>query len=223
MRPRKSKGFDVKLTRAERNRVIKRRLFEAAVKVVGAAGYSEASAASITAHAGVSAGTLYNHFPTRQDLLDELLPTVGNDLLNFIRLRIEKQARGAAKEIGRFRAFFDFLRDVPEFVRILNEAELFAPAGFKKHMANMVAPYKQALIRSRDRDELQDFTDDEIEALVYMLLGIRGYLSQFYASGSGRSARTVPPYVFSAYEKLIRRGLFKPAPNPDAGRKAAET
>ena len=74
-----------KPTRAERNDAVKRRLFEAGIKVVGESGYAEASVARITAAAGVAQGTFYTHYANRQELLDELLPRLGRRMAEFIR------------------------------------------------------------------------------------------------------------------------------------------
>lgn len=209
MKARPPKSFTVKLTRAERNMVVRRRIFDAAVKIVGEFGYSEASIARITERSKLSVGALYNHFPTRQKLLDELLPAVGNDLLEFIGESVETSKPARDKETDRFVAFFAFLTETPEFVRILNEAAIFAPDGFKRHMANIALPYNRTLIRARASNQLQEFSDNEIEALVYMLLGIRSYLSSTYAYDNTGSVRQIPDYVISAYEKLIKHGIFK--------------
>src|SRR5580693_8034117 len=109
-----------KLTRAERNDEVKRRLFDAAAKIVGRLGYAEASVARITEAAGVAQGTFYNHFGNRQELLEQLLPTIGIDMVRFIRERTRAGRPAAVKEMDRFRAFFEFLHHVPEFLRILN-------------------------------------------------------------------------------------------------------
>jgi len=116
------------LTRVERSEVVKKRLFAAAVKVVGEVGYAEASISRITQAAGVAQGTFYNHFPNRQDLLDQLLPAVGIEMLEFIRRRVRHVVSRVEKEAARFRAFFDFLIEMPEFMRILNESDLFGRA-----------------------------------------------------------------------------------------------
>lgn len=111
-----------KLNRVERNAWTKQKIFDAATKVVGKHGYAEASVARITEEAGVAQGTFYNHFENRQELLDQLLPKIGLDMVEFIRARTGT-ADAARQEIARFSAFFDFIREVPEFLRILNEAE----------------------------------------------------------------------------------------------------
>jgi AcrR family transcriptional regulator len=199
-------GKVAKLNRVERNAWTKRKIFDAATKVVGKYGYAEASVARITEEAGVAQGTFYNHFENRQELLDQLLPTIGIDMVRFIRDRTGT-AEEARQEIERFGAFFDFIREVPEFLRILNEAEFFAPTGHQKHLDNIVTAYVRILQRARDAGAIEDFSDREFEAVVYMLMGARGYLSQHY-SYSGGKVTAVPGHVISAYQKLMTRGLF---------------
>ena len=200
-----------KLSRAERNDEVKRRLFDAAAKVVGGLGYAEASVARITELAQVAQGTFYNHFENRQELLDQLLPTIGLQMIAFIQERTNAAAPGAEKETERFRAFFEFLRVVPEFLRILNEAEVFAPRGYQRHLDNIATAYVRSLKRGRNAGDVDDYTDQELEVIVHILMGARGYLCRRYAYTEG-SAHAVPEYVISAYEKLLGSGLFsKPA------------
>jgi len=200
-----------KLSRAERNDEVKRRLFDAAAKVVGRLGYAEASVARITELAQVAQGTFYNHFENRQELLDQLLPTIGLQMIAFIQQHTNAAAPGAEKETERFRAFFEFLRVVPEFLRILNEAEVFAPSGYQRHLDNIATAYVRSLKRGRNAGDVDDYTDQELEVIVHILMGARGYLCRRYAYTEG-SAHAVPEYVISAYEKLLGSGLFrKPA------------
>ncbi len=198
-----------KLSRAERNDELKRRLFDAAARVVGRLGYAEASVARITELAEVAQGTFYNHFENRQELLDNLLPAIGVEMLQFIRERTTSGAPSAVKESERFRAFFDFLRARPEFLRILNEAEIFAPKAYQRHIDNIATAYVRILKRAREAGDVDDFSDPELEAVVHILMGARSYLSQRYAYGEDGSVAAVPEHVFAAYDKLIRSGLFR--------------
>jgi AcrR family transcriptional regulator len=205
-----------KLNRVERNAWTKQKIFDAATTVVGKYGYAEASVARITEEAGVAQGTFYNHFENRQELLDQLLPKIGIDMVQFIRARTST-ADAARQEIERFSAFFDFICEVPEFLRILNEAELFAPNGYQKHLDNISTAYVRILKRARLAGAIVDYSDKEFEAIVHVLMGARGYLSRQYSySADGVSA--VPTHVISAYRKLVTRGLFSPA-----GEKANES
>lgn len=196
-----------KLSRAERNDEVKRRLFEAAAKVVGQYGYADASVARITDLAGVAQGTFYNHFESRQELLDQLLPTIGQQMVEFIREHTDAASNEPEKEVSRFRAFFDFLREVPEFLQILNEAEVFAPSGYQRHLDNIATSYIRVLRRARNPGGVGDYTDAELEAVVHILMGARSYLSRRYAYANG-AVRPVPKHVISAYEKLLLHGLF---------------
>jgi AcrR family transcriptional regulator len=216
MTPPQAPAKVTKLNRVERNAWTKQKIFDAATKVVGKYGYAEASVARITEEAGVAQGTFYNHFENRQELLDQLLPKIGIDMVQFIRARTST-ADAARQEIERFSAFFDFICEVPEFLRILNEAELFAPNGYQKHLDNISTAYVRILKRARLAGAIVDYSDKEFEAIVHVLMGARGYLSRQYTySADGVSA--VPTHVISAYRKLVTRGLFSPA-----GEKANES
>ena len=198
-----------KLNRLERNAWTKQKIFNAATKIVGKYGYAEASVARITEAAGVAQGTFYNHFENRQELLDQLLPKIGMDMVRFIRARTGT-AQTAREEIERFTAFFDFIREVPEFLRILNEAEFFAPAGYAKHLDNVASAYIRILQRAREAGSIVDYSDEEFEAVVHMLMGARGYLSLRYSYAEDGGVVDVPDHVGTAYQKLITRGLVKP-------------
>jgi len=196
-----------KLRRNEKHIVTKRRLFQAAIKVVGKYGYAGASVARITAEAGVAQGTFYLHFENRQVLLDQLLPAVGEEVSATVRERTSSEDLSPQEtEVERCRAFFDVLKEVPEFFRILNEAEMFAPEAYTKHIDGIVTGYVRALKRGVDPDDPDAYTDEELEVIVHVLLGARACLGKRYAKPG--DAETVPDYVMSAYSKLMRRGLF---------------
>lgn len=192
-----------KPSRAERNEAVRARLFAAAATIVGELGYAEASVARITAQAGVAQGTFYNHFESRQALLDELLPTLGREMARAIQDRTAAIRPERAREVARFRAFFDYLRDNPGFLRILNEAEFAAPKAYQAHIDNIAGPYRRILMRARERGETGAFSDAEIEVVVHILMGARSYLSQRFAA-----SQPVDEAVFGAYAKLLERGLF---------------
>src|SRR5215469_4346849 len=81
-----------RLSRMEKHEDTRRRLFQAAIKVVGKYGYAGASVARITAEAGVAQGTFYLHFESRQVLLDQLLPAVGEEVSATVRERTSTES-----------------------------------------------------------------------------------------------------------------------------------
>ncbi len=204
-----------KLTRAEKSQKIRDDLFDAAAKVVGEVGYSNAMVAMITARAHVAQGTFYNYFDSRQDLFDQLLPAMGRLLLDFIKAATRDSANEIDREEKSFRAFFDFLKEHPEFYRILYEAETFAPSAFQQHRETVAVNFARVLKRARDRGELRAHDDRQLEAVAYILMGARHYLSMRYARRNGNRI-DLPDWVVKTYMDLVRTGLYGgESPSPD--------
>jgi len=198
--------------RIEKVEATRQSLFDAALKVVGENGYAGSSIAKIAARANVAQGTFYSYFASQQDVFDQLLPYLGNLLLNQIREKLKDCKDPYEREAIGFRAYFDFLSENPEFERILSEAAVFTPQGFRDHVRNIVSGYMRAFRHSRARGVLPHYSERELEAVTYMLLGARAYLSQrFMAGGNGRiGGRKLPEWAFTAYMKFLRYGLTGP-------------
>ena len=62
--------------RTPRGDATRERLLEAAVELLETGGYAAASVASISARAGVAAGALYRHFPSKAELIAEVFRAV---------------------------------------------------------------------------------------------------------------------------------------------------
>jgi AcrR family transcriptional regulator len=200
-----------RLSRAERSEQTRKALFAAAARVVGRHGYAGASIARITAEAGVAQGTFYIYFASRQDLLDQLLPSLGEAFVASIVERVRRFSDGEAREAERLRAFFDYAHEHPEFFRILHEAEMFAPEAHRRHLLNLEAGYVRALKSSWIRGEMPGFAADELEAVTYILMAARDYLAMKYSFGDGKP-RPMPERVIATYMKLMRHGLFGGGP-----------
>jgi len=201
-----------RLRREEKAEQVRQALFDAAARVVGKHGYAGASISRITTLAGVAQGTFYNYFASRQDLLDQLLPAMGEEMLAHIAAAVREERDEFLREEKRFRAFFAFLQKRPAFLRILNEAEVYAPRGFRQHFANIAAGYRRALERAQGRGALPGFARDEIEPLVFLLMAARSYTSLRYAQAGGGRVKAPPESLMRAYAKLIRHGLSGVAP-----------
>lgn len=195
----------VRKTRAQKSEEIRDALFQAAAETVGEYGYIDTSIARITQRADLAQGTFYNYFGSRQDIFDELLPVLGAKMM----LHIRQQVRGATtfmeREEKAFRAFFSFLKRMPYFLRILNEAEIFAPKAHKAHFRNITEGYIRFLRKAGQNDEIAVMSDDEIEATVYILVSARGYLAMRYLTPEG--IVVMPEEAVAAYMRLVTRGL----------------
>ncbi|HEX3218328.1 MAG TPA: TetR/AcrR family transcriptional regulator [Aestuariivirgaceae bacterium] len=195
-----------KLTRAEKSQKIKRDLLAAAAKVVGKVGYSNAQVSRITAVANVGQGTFYNHFESRQDLFDQLLPTLGGELLDFIRVRAADAPNALEREKRSFKAFFEFLKENPEFYRILYEAEVFAPKAFAAHIERIAGAYVRTLERDATQGGVAAMDKNALEVLAFTLMGARHYLCMRFARKNGRVVDP-PEWVVDTYMRLFAQGI----------------
>jgi AcrR family transcriptional regulator len=197
-----------KLSRAQKKEQIREALFAAAAKIVGEHGYSGAQVALITAEASVAQGTFYNYFASQQDLLNQLLPAIGQAMLAFIKEASADADDEIQREEKSFRAFFEFLKIHPDFYRILYEAEVFAPDAYQKHNEVVAQGYVRVLQRAMDRGQLRITEKRELEAIAQMLMGARHYLCMRFAR-RGKGSISLPEWVVDAYMTTVRGGIYK--------------
>ncbi len=204
-------------SRLEKSELLRDALLQAAAAVVGEVGYANASIALITAKVGVAQGTFYNYFDSRQDILDKLLPTLGEKMLAHIKQCASGGANYTEIEERIFRGFFSFLEKAPHFSRILNEAESFAPVGHKRHFENVSRKYLHLFHRSKLEGEFPNYSEEELEVVVFILLAARSYLALRYVNGTEQKT-TLPEWVAKTYMKFVRYGLegVQPGSQPSA-------
>ena len=192
-----------KLSREEKTRQTFLALMQAAEEVVGERGYAATSISKVTETAGVSQGTFYNYFDDRQSLFDTLLPNVGQRMILEIGADVPRDLTGAAREVARFRAYCRFLERNPGFYRILYEAEIFAPAAHAEHMALVSGGLRRSFERAIATGEMPAIPDEELDGIVFALLGARAYVAMRYNRGTA-----IPESAVDGYARLMRPGLF---------------
>jgi len=199
-----------KATREEKSERIRKELFRAAAEIVGEVGYAGASITLITQRAGVAQGTFYNYFESRQDLLDKLLPELGEEMRVHIRDAALRAPHNFAElERSGFEAFFGFLKENPHFLRILNEAESYAVAGYQKHLDATAKDYVRFLARAQRNGEFPGYQEVELEAIAFILMAARSYLAVRYLGKhvNRRRPTKLPPVVVDTYMKFVLHGL----------------
>jgi AcrR family transcriptional regulator len=195
-----------KVTRAEKVASNRQALLRAASEIVGERGYLEASVARITERAGLAHGTFYKHFESRQAMFEELLPSMGKELLEDVRELVRGSKNILEVEEKGFRGFFEYVVKHPGFYRVLNEAEVVAPAAFDQHITNLARHYTQALKRSRIRGEIKGYDERELEVIAFVLMAARFYIYLRF-SKANNEARRIPDWVVTAYMKFVSHGL----------------
>lgn len=198
-------------TRAEKAEATRTRLFEAAIEIVGDAGYAAASVAMITSRAKVAQGTFYNYFDSRQDLLDQLLPAISDRLHEVIRTTVLATPDDPlARERARLTAFFEFLEEAPHLFKILSEGPVQAPLGFQRHLEKQSRSYRHALEYEVRLGNLLIGDPMELDVVTQMLMSAREYLSARFCYVNGRFVRP-PAFVVETYMKMLQGQVFRPA------------
>lgn len=99
-----------RLSAAERRQAI----LEVARRVFGAGGYHQATTREIAGAAGVSEALLYQHFPSKRRLFEELILLAGQDLERRLR-----DARSAPDPgTAAVAAYFDFVEQESDMYRV---------------------------------------------------------------------------------------------------------
>jgi AcrR family transcriptional regulator len=201
----RSEGTAVKVgSKAEKTR---QRILAAGAAVVGREGYDKASITKITAEAGIAAGLFYYYFPSREGLLEQLLPSLGRELIDFIGKRVRKLAMGAEREVASFVAYFDFLALKPEFYRIFSEAQVYTPRAYDIHFRLIIDNYVYALRQQRKAGFIT-MPDADLAALAYSLTGVRNYLTQMLAK-TDPAFKSRPRNFVRIYRRFLADGIFK--------------
>jgi AcrR family transcriptional regulator len=196
-----------KSSRDEKSQALRKALFDAAVKVVGTFGYAKSKISAVADEANVAQGTFYNYFESREALFDELLPALGEELLNYISAQTADAENFADREIKSFRAFFSFLKIRPEFYRILYEAEVFAPEAYQRHMDRVANGYVRTLKRAAAHGELREADTESLAAVSYILMGARHYLCMRYARAENEML-DLPDWVLNVYVDRVVNGIY---------------
>ena len=195
-----------KPNRAEKAKIARQKILDAAAAIVGKYGYAGASVSRITERAKVAHGTFYNYFEDRQDLFDRLLPEMDGALLDFVDARTRGSATTLENEERGFRAFFEFARQNPSFSRIVDEAGAGAPKARASHFQRLYARFKASLHEGWKRGELPGYDEDELEVLAYILMASSNYLSMLY-SARGRQPEKNADEIVATYTKFLTGGL----------------
>jgi AcrR family transcriptional regulator len=193
-------------SRAELAPRAREQILAAAASVVSQHGYAGATTKKIADTAGVSEGLIYLYFESRQSILDQLLPNAGEKMIQFIRSRAVGSADLFDMEERAFRAFFDFSSENVGFFRILSEAEVSAPKAYHEHFRTLTNSYRRALQRGIRNGDIRELGSDELDTVIYMLMGARVYLHLRYMKdmvpGMG-----IPDHVVKTYMTMVRSAL----------------
>lgn len=187
------------LTRGEETR---RKLLQAAEGYFIRKGFYGTSVADITRRAGVSLGTFYLYFPSKTEILAELVRSLNTRLRRTLRAAIRGLQDRREIEREGFRAFFRFASQNLAAYRIVREAEFVNPPIARWYFERLAHGYIKGLRAGMRRHEIRRM---DAETLAYCLMGIGHFLGLRWAAWSKHAS--VPKRVFDHTIDLILHGL----------------
>jgi AcrR family transcriptional regulator len=121
------------------------RLLTAAIEEFAHEGFDGASISRITQAADVATGTIYNYFPSKNELMLAVLSGIGNEHCLFIAEQIRQEANISLRVERLFEAGFDFLKKDPLKARVLFSMMMGSDATFRFHLNNTYQPMFQLI------------------------------------------------------------------------------
>jgi len=116
------------------------RLVKAAVEEFAREGYERANINRITQAAGVATGTLYNYFPSKNEMMLAILSEIGTAHCAFIAEQIRQEDDFILRVERLFEAGFDFVRENHHQARVLFAMLQGTNVIFKQHLNQIYQP-----------------------------------------------------------------------------------
>ena len=199
-----SPASDGKAPRTPRGERTLRKILDAARDEFGERGFSDSSIAGITQRAGVALGTFYTYFDSKEALFQALVRDMSGQVRDHVAPVFREASDTLDAERRALEAFLDFAREHRQVYRIIDEAEIVDPEGFREHYETTASRIAMRLIAGRKSGQISgDLSDEDLDALSWAIMGANVFLGLKYSVwSSGDSAR-----VAKAASRLLRKGL----------------
>jgi AcrR family transcriptional regulator len=118
----------------------RQRLMQAAVDEFAIEGFEGASINNITRAAGVAAGTIYNYFPGKNELMLTLLAEIGAEHCNYISEQIRQESDYVLRLKRLLVVAFEYVKANPNRSRVLFASMQGINRQFKSRLSEIYEP-----------------------------------------------------------------------------------
>lgn len=185
----------------KRGEATRGRLLDAAEHEFGEKGYHAASVSSITRRAGVGQGTFYLYFPSKEEVMRELVRHMGHALRRHLALATEGARDRLDAERRGFDAFVRFALLHANLYRVVMESQFVDEGIHRDYYRRLADGYAAGLAAAQERGEIRG---GDAETQAWALMGIAHFLG-LRAIWSG--ADEPDPATMDAAFEVVRRGL----------------
>ncbi|MEX2542337.1 MAG: TetR/AcrR family transcriptional regulator [Trueperaceae bacterium] len=184
-----------------RGEATRRKLLDAAELEFGERGFHAASISSITGRAGVAQGTFYLYFPSKEEILRELVRYMGRELRRSLSEATSSCHDRMEVERKGLQAFVEFSLAHENLYRVVMQSQFVDEGVYREYYRTLADGYSQGLARAHDAGEIRS---GDAEAQAWALMGIAHFLGLRYAIWEKREP---PPEAMETLFDLIAVGL----------------
>jgi AcrR family transcriptional regulator len=194
-----------RMSKADKTRA---RVLDSAAKVFSSKGYTGTRLSDIAAEAAIHSGSLYYHFRTREELVDEVLRVGQERVDRFVRARMASLPPDATN-LARLRelmtAHLEMVLEIGDYtsamIRIIGQVPEDVHQR-RLHDQRVYGGYWRSLFqRARSCGELR--TDVDLSAMMMLILGALNSAPDWYRARKGSS----PAQLGSTLDALFLTGL----------------
>jgi AcrR family transcriptional regulator len=170
-----------KTPRTARGERTLRKILDAAREEFGERGFSDSSIVGITQRAGVALGTFYTYFESKEALFQALVRDMSEQVRDNVGPALKDGTDGLDAERRALEAFLRFAHDHRDIYRIIDESEFVDAAAYREHYETTAVRIAARLAAARDRGELGEFGDEELNILAWGMMGANVFLGLRFA------------------------------------------
>jgi AcrR family transcriptional regulator len=175
------------------------RLLEAAAREFGRVGFERANIDAISMDAGFSKGTIYNYFPSKEDLFVAVVEAAAEEAA--VRTSAPSDADSNVRLRASLHGFCSWAQEHQAFAQVFVRECLMGTPGLYPRVIQAEAPLVSRLEEILEEGTLRGDVRDDVSAQV-LALAIFGLtdlaLVQYWASGEGRpSLEEIPELVLA--------------------------
>lgn len=189
-----------------RGEATRKRILDAAENEFGENGFARTSVASIVNRAGVAQGTFYLYFPSKDDVLRQLVRDMGRRLRHALSEATKGLTHRVDVEKVGLEAFINFALENQNLYRVVMESQFVDESIYREYYQTLADAYADRLDEAQKKHEIRA---GHAEAQAWALMGVAHFLGLRYAIWE-KSAP--PPEVISTTHALLFSGLAEREP-----------
>lgn len=195
------------------------KILETAARLFARQGFSGVSLQSIAERVGMTKPSLLYHFPSKEQLREEVL----RDLFGHWATRLPNLLRAVATGEGQFEALMDeltsFFREDPDRARLLVREIMDRPEEMRASIASSLGPLVNLVADTMRKGQRSGLLRDDVDPEAYVLNAIGAAMASVVAASvvepiAGSERESAVARLEKEMRRIARTSLFS---DPDGG------